>query len=322
MIDDSYAGRARFRLLSWIALTGAILVGAQVIALLVGGKIICLNDGCRVVESLTTVTPLIFNILGFGWFAVTAFVLRRASRRIQRSADWPRLLLLAGMAFESVLLGYQTYVARSFCAYCLLVFLLVFALNILAGRRQVITAVAILGAVLFTLSLLRFGWIPRPVPPGSRVLDAGTFAVRRCSDPTKQLYLIFSSTCPHCREVIEALQSCNSCNFHFNPIDRLGAFELPDIERSAAYAPEVNRMLLSFLGIREVPVLLAVVPEGITVIKGEQAIVGFIKEECFRQAPGLYMDQSRSLQTDPLRLFRQDDGCDATVECEDQAKKP
>jgi uncharacterized membrane protein len=323
MIEASFAERMRFRLLSWIAFGGVVLVGAQIGVLLTRGEALCFSDGCRVVESLTRIPPLFFNLIGFGWFAATAAVLRRAVRRPWYDVDWPRVLLLGGLAVEGVLFGYQLFVARAFCAYCLTIFAVVVALNLLAGRDQVLRAGAVFGSMLLMFSLLRFG-VSRPeAAAGTRALDAGTYAVRRCSDPAKQLYLIFSSKCPHCQDVIRTLENCNSCNFHFNPIDRLGSFELAGIELSASYQPEVNQNLLSLLGIEEVPVLLAVGPEGISVIKGQQAITGFIKEECFRTAPVLYLDPSRPLESDSLRLIRQgDDGCNATVECEDQKQKP
>ena len=323
MMDDSYEERRRFRILSWIAFGGAFVVGAQIALLLLRGEILCLNEGCRVVESLTTVSPLVFNLLGFAWFAALTLIMRRADRRPFRGLDWPRIFLIAGMAVEAVLMGFQLFVARALCSYCLVVFAIVLALNIMAGRRQTVAAGAVFAAVMIMFPLLRFGQIPRTAAPGKRALDAGTYAVRRCSEPAKQLYLIFSSNCPHCREVITTLENCNSCNFHFNPIDRLKTFELAGIERLPTYAPEVNRALLALLGIDVVPVLLAVGPEGISVIKGEKSIIGFIKEECFRTAPVLYLDPSRAIETDPLRMFSKDeDGCTATVECQDEEKNP
>lgn len=323
MIEASLAERMRFRLLSWIAFGGVVLVGAQLGVLLVRGEPFCLNEGCKIVEGLTRIPPLYFNLFGFGWFSLATAVLRRAVRRPWYDVDWPRILLLGGLAVEAVLFGYQLFVARAFCAYCLAVFALVLALNLLAGRDQALRTGAVLGSSLLMFSLVRFGVSGPAAGPGARALDAGTYAVRRCSDPAKQLYLIFSSTCPHCQDVIRTLENCNSCNFHFNPIDRLESFDLAGSERTASYRPEVNRQLLALLGIEEVPVLLAVGPEGISVIKGEQAITGFIREECFRTAPVLYLDPSRALESDSLRMIRQgDDGCNATVECEEQEQKP
>ena len=237
MIEASLAERMRFRLLSWIAFGGVVLVGAQLGVLLVRGEPFCLNEGCKIVEGLTRIPPLYFNLFGFGWFSLATAVLRRAVRRPWYDVDWPRILLLGGLAVEAVLFGYQLFVARAFCAYCLAVFALVLALNLLAGRDQALRTGAVLGSSLLMFSLVRFGVSGPAAGPGARALDAGTYAVRRCSDPAKQLYLIFSSTCPHCQDVIRTLENCNSCNFHFNPIDRLESFDLAGSERTASYRP-------------------------------------------------------------------------------------
>jgi hypothetical protein len=78
----------------------------------------------------------------------------------------------------------------------------------------------------------------------------------------------------------------------------------------------VNRTLLALLGVDEVPVVLAQGPEGISVIRGEQRILGYIREECFRRAPLLNVDPSRALDADSLKMFRgADDGCNVQVDC-------
>ena len=152
--------------------------------------------------------------------------------------------------------------------------------------------------------------------PGGRGLDGGTCGVHRCAAPAKQLYLVFSSTCPHCAEVIRTLESCNSCNLHFNPIDQVDSLALPGVERSSSCDPAVNRGLLALLGIEEVPVLLVPSPEGFSVIRGGERILAFVRAECFQAAPLLNVDPSRSLDDGSLSIFRdEDDSCDVTVEC-------
>jgi hypothetical protein len=222
---------------------------------------------------------------------------------------------LAGIAVEGVLFSFQMYVAKAFCFWCLIVFTLVVLLNLLAGWRQALGAAAVFAASLVAFSVLRFG-VVQPAA-GGRALDGGTWGVRRCADPAKQVYLLFSSTCPHCAEVLQALESCNSCNFHFNPIDRIAGLDLPGVERGASYDPGVNRGLLALLGIEEVPVLLVPGPEGMSVIRGEKRILAYIRAECFRAAPVLNVDPSRLFEGGSLELFRdeKDDGCNVTVEC-------
>lgn len=297
-----------------LALLGALGSAVQAALLIASGKAICLNEGCRVIDGLTRVPPLFINLAGFGFF-VAAAALGRFSPSSRRARRLYGLLLLAAVAAEGVLFGFQLFVARAFCAWCLGVLALVALLNLLAGWRQSLGAAAVFAASLAAFSVLSFGVI-QPAP-GGRALDGGTYGVRRCADPAKQVYLVFSSSCPHCAEVLRTLESCNSCNFHFNPIDQIDELALPGVERAPSYDPGINRGLLALLGIEEVPALLVPGPEGVSVIRGEKRILAYIKAECFRDTPVLNIDPSRLLGDGSLELFRgeKDDGCNVTVEC-------
>lgn len=297
-----------------VALVGALGAAVQAGLLLARGEAFCLNEGCRVVEGLTRVPPVVINLAGLGFFLAAALLAWRAAAS-QPARRLLAVLLTAGLAAEGVLFGYQLFVAKTFCSWCLTVLGLVLLLNLLAGRRQALAGVAVFAAALAAFSSLRYG-IVQPAP-GARALDGGTWGVHRCADPAKQLYLIFSSTCPHCDAVLRALESCNSCNFHFNPVDRIGDLDLPGVERSASYDPGVNLGLLALLGIEEVPVLLAPGPEGVSVIRGEKRILAYIRAECFREDPVLNVDPSRLFGEGPLELFLDDeeDGCNVKVDC-------
>lgn len=297
-----------------LALLGALGAAVQSALLLARGEQLCLNEGCRVVAGLTRVPPVVIELAGLGFFLAVALLAWRApASRVARRLY--RTLLLAGVAVEGVLFSYQLLVAKAFCGWCLTVLALVALLNLLAGGRQALGAAAVFAASLAAFSVLRFG-VVKP-PAGGRALDGGTYGVRRCDTPAKQPYLVFSSSCPHCAGVLRALESCNSCNFHFNPIDRIAELDLPGVERSAAWDPAVNRELLALLGIDEVPVLLVPGPEGMSIIRGEKRILAFIRAECFRAEPVLNVDPSRLLGDGSLELFREekDDGCNVVVDC-------
>jgi hypothetical protein len=297
-----------------LALLGALGAATQAALLLSSGKAICLNEGCRVIEGLTRVPPLYINLAGLGFFlAAAALAWGAPASGIARRLFG--VTLLAGIAVEGVLFGFQAFAAKAFCAWCLAVFGIVVLLNLLAGVRQGLRAAAVFFSSLTAFSVLSFGVIQPP--PGGRALDGGTYGVRRCADPAKQVYLVFSSTCPHCAEVLRSLESCNSCNFHFNPIDQIPVLDLPGVERAASYDPGVNRGLLALLGIEEVPVLLVPGPEGMSIIRGEKRILSYIRAECFRASPVLNIDPSRLLEGGSLELFRgeKDDGCNVTVDC-------
>lgn len=304
----------RRKLAVTLALLGALGAAIQAALLYGSGQAICLNEGCRVIEGLTRVPPLHINLAGLGFFLAAAALGWRApgpgfGQRLHG------LLLLAGIAAEGVLFSFQFFVAKAFCAWCLAVFALVALLNLLAGVRQALRAAAVFAASVLVFSVLSFGVIQPPA--GGRALDGGTYGVRRCADPAKQVYLVFSSTCPHCAEVLRALESCNSCNFHFNPVDQITGLDLPGVDRAASYDPGVNRGLLALLGIEEVPVLLVPGPEGMSIIRGEKRILSYISAECFRASPVLNIDPSRLLEGGSLEFFRdeKDDGCNVTVDC-------
>lgn len=301
-----------------LAILGASGAAGQAGLLITRGKAICLNDGCRIIEGLTRVPPQFINMAGCGFFLVTAVLIWRASRS-KCASDLLGFVLLAGIAAEGVLFGYQGFVAKTFCSWCLVVFALVVLLNLLVGLRQALGAAAVFTAAMVAFSALSFGVVPPTV--GERALDRGTWGVHRCASPAKQLYLIFSSTCLHCAEVIRTLESCNSCNFHFNPIDQGTGLNLSGVEQLASYDPGVNRALLALLGIEEVPVLLVPNPEGVSVIRGEKRIIAFIRAECFRTPPVLNVDPSRAVDEGSMSIFREeDDGCNVTVDCPPESK--
>jgi len=195
------------------------------------------------------------------------------------------ILLISGLTAAGVLLGYQIFVANVFCSYCLLVFILIVSLNMLMGFRQLTLGLTIIVIQLFIFSLLRFEASKEQLR--GLTLDNGTYAVKRCSNPVKQLYLIFSKDCPHCYKVIESLEGCTRCEFHFNPIKKISADILPGLRPNKQYLPQINTNALKILGIDTVPVLIARDHDGFTFIKGERNIIKYIQNICFQEMPSL-----------------------------------
>lgn len=303
------------KLISLVALIGSLVIGAQVVIILMSGEAICLNDGCKVVESLTRISPFLFNLSGFAFFQILFWVSLRGRSGPSSVIDGLGILLLAGLAVEGVLFSYQIFVAHVFCSYCLFIFFLIVVMNILAGRQQLITGAAVLTAELAIFSLLSFG--PSLVLARYQSLDAGTYAMRTCSAPVKELYLMFSADCPHCQNVIKTLESCNSCNFHFNPVEEIDSLGLTDIELKASYSPEINRLILTLLGIKEIPVVIVKNPDGFSFIKGEANIIKYVEEACFQADRMLYIDRSLYPAQEDLKLFDQEEGiCSVSPDCE------
>ena len=58
------------RWVGWAALLASLLVAVQIAILLLGKEGLCLSQGCQVVDQLTRVSPLLFNIAGLLYFQV------------------------------------------------------------------------------------------------------------------------------------------------------------------------------------------------------------------------------------------------------------
>lgn len=300
-----------------LALSGSLVIAVQLIYGLVNGSIICLNEGCRVVEGFTAVSPLYFNILGFVYFLAVYWSLRSFKNKSIFGFDLPGLLLLSGLAAEGVLLAYQLFVVRVFCSYCILIFVFVILLNLMHSRKQLISGVTILIAIIASFSLLTF--MPAQVFSQFYSLNNGTYGVKTCSDPSKEIYLIFSSDCSHCENVIQTLENCNSCELHLNPVDKIDALKFRGLELNPNYSMEVNRLMLAMLGIKEVPVLVVKNMGGYSFIKGEKKILDYVNRACFNQQPVLYFDQSVYPEQKDITVMKEDgEECSLELDCDNQ----
>lgn len=307
----------RVRIIQWTALLGCTITAAQIAVILLKGEGFCLNQGCRIVENLTTIPSIFFNLAGLIYFLMIFAAARPAHGKPRPGFDWLSILLLAGLAAEGVLIGYQLIVARTFCSYCLIILALVVLLNILRGKKQLLTGSAILLSILAVAGSLNFE--ASRIMIQAQNLREGTFAVKSCDYPAAELHLFFSSDCPHCLNVLEAMAGDNNCEINFNPIDRLESLDLAELTYFPGYNPAINRLLLSLLDIKTIPVLMAVKESGPALIKGERAIIDYINEVCFAAAIDPYTGTSDF--GEPAIGFSPDPGaegeCEIEVECPD-----
>ncbi len=250
----------------------------QVVFIAVRGEPLCLNNGCRVVEELVELNPMLFNLLGAAFFAACAVSAALARTRVLFLGLF-RLLCLAGFAAEGVLLSYQAFVAGAWCSYCLTVFAAVVILNLLCGTRQLLAGSMVLAVEIGLFSLLNFNISTANIK--ELTLDNGTCAITRCAEPASTLYLIFSQDCPHCHRVLQALAGCSRCEFHFNPVKKIGPDLLPGTIAQRECVPEINRLALKVLGIDSIPVLVVKRPDGYLFIKGDVEIIDYIRTHCF-----------------------------------------
>lgn len=297
------------------ALAGLIIAG-QLLVIIGRGEAVCLNQGCRVVEELTAVSPLLFNAVGL-LYILTLFVLLRPAEN-DKNRKAVEILLLAGLAAEGVFVSFQFSVAEVFCSYCLLIFAFILLLNFLGGRTHILKGGVIFLAVFLAFASVEFS--PAARGSGESALRRGTFASRINPGSTRQFFLFFSSKCPHCQTVIEALGNCDCSSLYFNPIDQIASLDFAGLTIMPSYSPEINLSLLNALGIATVPVLIAGNPAGFSVITGEEGIIGYVRQSCFQQetppAGDAAADQTPS---EEKKLFdREEGGCAVGLDCDDE----
>ena len=302
-----------------IALIASIGVAVQVFMEVYSGSSICPTQGCEIVENLTLIQPVWLNLLGLLFFQAVFWSLKVLKDKTFFGIDPTAGLLLGGFIFDSVLLAFQIFVVRTFCLYCLCVFAFVLVLNIMYGRRQSAWSLAALGVILFSFSILSFA--PGNGHSDRFSLKIAAWGVRSCSAPTKEVFLIFSSTCPHCHKVIQSLDQCNSCDLYLNPIDPIDTLDLAGVERIDTFAPQINRRILELLEIDSIPVLVSKSPDSYDVIRGEGNILNYLSSACFTDEDVLYLDNPISTGDEGITVFSGDSGeCSVTIDCPEDVK--
>lgn len=250
-----------------IALLASLMVIVQFIVLFLGKEGLCFSQGCQVVDQLTKVSPLIFNIAGLFFFQTVFWGLFRVESESERRVKIVRLLLLAGLAAEGVLVGFQHNVAGAFCTYCLIVLGFIVLLNLLVGIKQLMTGAFLFGVIFLAFSSLEYNHSQK----NTQATKEGVFASKIQSAPVATVYFFFSSTCSHCQRVLEVMRDTSSISMHFNPIDAISSLDVSGVALHPNYSSTANKDLLTSLGIDEIPVLLVRTTNGFSIIKGESA---------------------------------------------------
>ncbi len=302
----------------FIALAGSVITLVQFFLLTFDGDGICFNEGCKIVDSLTTVSPLMINVAGFFFFQLVMWGLWFARKGGQIWLTMLKTLLLAGMAVEGVLVAFQYLIAKTLCSYCLIILCVVVLLNVFTGVRQMLFSGAVFVAVLLAFAGLKFSSAREPE---TFSLEQGAFAYVKNSSSDRQLYLFFSSSCPYCEIVMEGITEENICNIRFNPINTIESVAVDDAVRTDSYLPDVNRSFLQGLGIDEIPVLAIEEPGQFLVIKGEKRIQEYLRENCMEEATIVNVQNEQGFSEaqgfDFLTPSQGDDSCSVSEDCED-----
>ncbi len=262
-----------FRLGQWLTLLAALMITVEIGILLLGGKGMCASEGCQMVDQLTTVSPVLFNLAGLFFFLILLPGWRYAGDQTGIRVQLFRLLLLGGLVAEGVLIGFQLLVVDTFCLYCLIVFTCILLLNLLAGIRQLLAGLFLFATVLLAMSSLEFSQSAAE----SQTVDEGVVASRPSPVATTTAHLFFSATCPHCKTVLDAMVNDPSLTIHFNPTDSISSLEVAGVTLNPDYSPAANRAFLRSVGIDEIPVLLVHTEAGgYLLVKGEQTILQYL----------------------------------------------
>jgi len=268
------------RLTLLVALGGSLLTLIQIILLESGLDGICFSGGCAIVDSQTTVPPLFFNAFGLAFF-LAVFWGVWIGQRSEKLQFYVRILLLAGLAAEGVLVSFQYFVVENFCTYCLIIFSLVALLNLMGGLRQSVTCAAIFAAVVIAFSTLQFtATTPESSATGIKDLEKGAYAVLMGEEKKPKLVLFFSSTCPHCEKVIKSLQQGSTCTVSFNPMSKVTKFPLTGVMPNEHYDIGINRAFMTSLDRAYVPILLVDEQLRLEIIGGGNAIMDYLDKSC------------------------------------------
>jgi len=298
-----------------VAFLASVLTGVQAVLIVIGKDGICLNEGCKIVDTYPKVPPLFFNAAGCIFFLILFCCFIKGREGSEYWHRFAKLMLLAGLAAEAVLIFFQYSIVTAFCSYCLIIFSFIVLLNLLCGLRQFFSSMVVFAAVFVMLLSLEL----RAVSSSDLSLDGGSYAEIGEESDGAAHYLFFSETCEHCENVLSLIEENNSCNIRFNPIDQINHFSLPGSRLSAGYDSEVNITFLKSLNITEIPVLVAIGQEKVVVLKGEGGIKKFLNEHCRGEEEIDFSETSQA--TDSYKdyipgLNQLEEGCSVDEDCE------
>ncbi len=172
----------KFSLSALLYLTGFLLVLAETIMHFYG-KSLCTTEGCKIVESFVKGGDLVLLITGLALFGVLTFIsLVRANSLIEHIHSG---ILITALSVEGYLVGFQLFIIKELCIFCLTVFGILFISSVFRlFKKHHAMAYAFIGFVSVFLTIYL-------VNPGINLI------------PSSQYVLVYSQGCPHCEEVIQ-----------------------------------------------------------------------------------------------------------------------
>lgn len=276
---------SRKKIIGTIASLGLFFILSQIIGTIFGHPV-CGSKGCQAIEQIARI-PHVFELMGIGYcllilgLTITDKSTSWASNesRLKYGKDILGIVLLGGLAAESVLIGYQAFIVHEFCKFCLAFAAMVIGMNAAMGFRHFSRGIAVVVTPLIALSLIghpSFHYASVPVS----ALDNGTLAICNCNAcSNKKSYLIYSPTCSHCNVLLGQLSNLE-CSIHLNPIKNTRDNTLPlPAQYRKQYDVNINQNFLKNLGIKTVPVMVVRENEDETqIISGGHNILRYLQK--------------------------------------------
>ncbi|MEA3241220.1 MAG: hypothetical protein U9P37_06600 [Pseudomonadota bacterium] len=271
---------SRKNIIGTIAFFGLFFILAQLVGIMFSHPI-CGSQGCQAIEQVARI-PHIFELIGIA-YCLLILVLTVKESQLKYGKDILGIVLLGGLAAESVLIGYQAFIIHEFCKFCLTFAAMVAGMNVAMGFRHFCRGVAVVATPLIALSLIGHSSI-QPVSVPVSALDNGTWAVCNnniCNNKKSQecRYLIYSPACNHCNVLLGRLGDLK-CSVHFNPIKKLSrqdSLPLP-AKYKEQYNVNINQNFLKNLGIETIPVMIVRKTEDETqIISGDRNILQYLQ---------------------------------------------
>ncbi|WP_025270080.1 hypothetical protein [Hippea sp. KM1] len=235
-----------FRFFNAVAILG---VGLEIALRLLFNYTICHSSGCLLVARHVRFGEIVMLFIGEAFFLIlliVSFVKNEKTKGLLLDA-----MLIAALACEGFLVGYQLFWIGDICYFCFGVFITIIILSLIRIQQSL----RITAGFLSFLALLMMLWMVKP----NQQLPIL---------PKEDKILIYSSHCPHCMRLIKTLNLSNL------KIKMIEASKLSNILKS--------------LNINEVPVLIEREKDGLSITIGDKPIEEKLNLETKKQSVDIF----------------------------------
>lgn len=276
---------SRKKIIGTIAIFGLFFILVQLVGIMFSHPV-CGSKGCQAIEQIARI-PHVFELIGIG-YCLLILGLTINESRLKYGKDILGIVLLGGLAAESVLIGYQAFIIHEFCKFCLTFATMVIGMNVAMGFRHFCRGAAVVATPLIALSLIGHPPLHSVCVPVS-ALDNGTWAICNNNKKSQECrYLIYSPTCNHCNVLLGQLGNLG-CSVHLNPIKKSEQDSLPlPAKYKKQYDVNINQNFLKNLGIETVPVMIVRETEDETqIISGGHNILRYLQAHASNTEKGI-----------------------------------